>query len=268
MSQTTEYTFRILERIFEEPNYDRKKDLGQRFILPGVYFNEKENNSSYETATDGNYQTKQVKNICTMDETSVHQIETRKLLVDKIYNGRYSGGKPTITKKKKSLAVVPTWITVPQNSKFFVIKSANLDHVKRSFYNGIWSSTHFGNKKLSQAFKDLRSQGRLFLFFSVNSSGRFCGVAEMVSDIESQLDTSLWDDSHKFGAAFRVRWVIVKDLNNKFLKKFIIVKNDMKPITNSRDTQEVPFEIGQAILKLFITENSSEMQCFLDPEYQ
>lgn len=272
MAKSTEYSLKILETIFRETNYDRKNDLGQRFILPGVIFNEEESTEEilYPNLNESQMEAYIANRSKTGTEKQFHSFETKRLPRSKTDNheANNNGRNHPKLKKMKSLAIIPTWINVPTCSRFFVIKSTNLSHVKKSFYNGIWSSTHFGNRKLSQAFRELNSHARLFLLFSVNSSGRFCGVAEMVTDIESQLDTSLWDDNHKFGAAFRVRWVIVKDLNNKFLKRFIIAENDRKPITNSRDTQEVPFDIGQSVLKLFIMENSMGIQCFLDPEYE
>lgn len=177
----------------------------------------------------------------------------------------YNNYKPV-----KSSAIIPTWINIPENSKFFIIKSNNLEHVKKSFYNSIWSSTHFGNKRLSESFKNLDSDkySKLFLFFSVNGSGKFCGVAEMISDLRDDLDTSIWSNNGKFGLAFKVRWVIVRDINNKYLKRFLLPNNEMKPVTNSRDTQELPYLIGAGILKLFKSQNLDiEVTSFLDSIY-
>lgn len=169
--------------------------------------------------------------------------------------------------KRKSSAIIPPWLNIPENSRFFVIKSSSLKHVKRSFYNGIWSSTHFGNKRLSEAYKTLNSGAKVFLFFSINTSGRFCGVAEMVSDLKMDLDTSIWEDEQKYGKAFKVRWVIVRDVNNRSLKRFLIPSNEMKPITHSRDTQEIPYSIGISIVNLFKTQDS-DIFSFLDETYE
>ncbi|EJS42237.1 YDR374C [Saccharomyces arboricola H-6] len=169
--------------------------------------------------------------------------------------------------KRKSSAIIPPWLNIPDNSKFFVIKSSSLKHVKRSFYNGIWSSTHFGNKRLSEAYRTLNSGSKVFLFFSINTSGRFCGVAEMVSDLRMDLDTSIWEDEQKYGKAFKVRWVIVRDVNNRSLKRFLIPSNEMKPITHSRDTQEIPYAIGISIVNLFKTQDS-DVFSFLDETYE
>ncbi|CCK69586.1 mRNA-binding phosphate metabolism regulator KNAG_0C04850 [Huiozyma naganishii CBS 8797] len=171
----------------------------------------------------------------------------------------------------KSSVIIPSWINIPEMSKFFIIKSNSLDHIKKSFYNGIWSSTHFGNKRLSEHFKRAQADnGKMFLLFSVNGSGKFCGIAEMVTDLQLDLDTVLWDDRNKYGSAFKVRWLVVRDVHNKCLKRFLLPNNEMKPVTNSRDTQEIPYLIGVAILKIFKSQNplnSSELTSFLDIDY-
>ncbi|CCE63261.1 hypothetical protein TPHA_0E01680 [Tetrapisispora phaffii CBS 4417] len=171
---------------------------------------------------------------------------------------------------KLSMAIVPKWVNVPEGSKFFVIKSSNIEHIQKSYYNRIWSSTYFGNKRLSEAFISLEYDSKIFLLFSVTKSGRFCGVAEMTSNIQDNLDTSIWeDDDKKFGQAFKVRWVFVRDVHNRNLKHFLIPANEMKPITNSRDTQEIPFSIGNSIIKLFKdkTKNTA-ITSFLDECYE
>ncbi|CAR29143.1 hypothetical protein ZYGR_0Z00640 [Zygosaccharomyces rouxii] len=178
-------------------------------------------------------------------------------------NANHSNWKPP---QKKSSAIIPPWIHVPDHSRFFVIKSSSLEHVKKSFYNGIWSSTFYGNKRLSEAYESLPQGAKIYLLFSVNASGRFCGVAEMSSNLREDLDTSIWGDNSRYRHAFKVRWIVVRDVHNRSLKQFLIPANDMKPVTNSRDTQEIPATISKSILKLFKYEQS-EVQSFLDDDY-
>lgn len=168
--------------------------------------------------------------------------------------------------QRKSLAIIPPWIHVPDHSRFFVIKSSSLEHVKKSFYNGIWSSTFYGNKRLSEAYGTLPEGAKIYLLFSVNASGRFCGVAEMSSGLRDDLNTSIWGENSRYRNAFKVRWIVVRDVHNRSLKQFLIPSNDMKPVTNSRDTQEIPPAICKSILKLFKYEQS-EVQSFLDDDY-
>ncbi|EMS48415.1 hypothetical protein TRIUR3_29992 [Triticum urartu] len=85
------------------------------------------------------------------------------------------------------------------NAKFFVIKSWGEANVHKSIKYGVWSSGLQGNKKLDSAFRDAQmiaaSSSTLcpvFLFFSVNESNHFCGVAEMVGPVDFQKDMDFW----------------------------------------------------------------------------
>ena len=67
----------------------------------------------------------------------------------------------------------------PKNARFFVIKSFSEDDIHRSIKYEIWCSTDHGNKRLDMAFRAMNNKGPIYLLFSVNGSGHFCGVAEM-----------------------------------------------------------------------------------------
>lgn len=71
----------------------------------------------------------------------------------------------------------------PQFARYFVIKSYTEDDVHKSLKYEIWSSTDPGNKRLDKAFKDTAGRGPIYLFFSVNASGHFCGMAEMLTPV-------------------------------------------------------------------------------------
>ncbi|KAG6434176.1 hypothetical protein SASPL_105798 [Salvia splendens] len=77
------------------------------------------------------------------------------------------------------------------SAKFFVIKSYSEDDIHKCIKYDVWSSTRNGNKKLDAAFREASAKmteaGKkcpVFLFFSVNGSGQFVGVAEMIGQIE------------------------------------------------------------------------------------
>ena len=67
-----------------------------------------------------------------------------------------------------------------KNARFFVIKSYSEDDIHRSIKYEIWCSTEHGNKRLDAAFRERDGKGPVYLYFSVNGSGHFCGMAEMV----------------------------------------------------------------------------------------
>lgn len=138
----------------------------------------------------------------------------------------------------------------PKNARYFVIKSFSEDDIHRSIKYEIWCSTDHGNKRLDAAYKAQNGQGPIFLFFSVNGSGHFCGMAEMLSAVDySNTGSSVWVQD-KFKGQFKVKWIYVKDVPNGQLRHIRLENNENKPVTNSRDTQEVPPEKGKMVLKI------------------
>ena len=91
---------------------------------------------------------------------------------------------------------------------------------------------------------------RIILLFSVNSSGHFCGVAEMISPVDHELRADFWQQD-KWPGCFKVRWHIVKDVPMTMLRHIRLVSSDKKPVTNSRDTQEVEAAQGMLVLNIF-----------------
>lgn len=81
----------------------------------------------------------------------------------------------------------------PAQARFFVIKSYTVskdevdfadgkeEDVQKSLKHEIWSSTVLGNKRLDTAFRESADQMPIYLFFSVNGSRHFCGVARMLT---------------------------------------------------------------------------------------
>ena len=69
----------------------------------------------------------------------------------------------------------------PPQARFFVIKSYTEDDVQKSLKHEIWSSTVLGNKRLDGAFRESSDKMPIYLFFSVNGSRHFCGVAQMLT---------------------------------------------------------------------------------------
>ncbi|XP_057472864.1 YTH domain-containing protein ECT2-like [Actinidia eriantha] len=174
--------------------------------------------------------------------------------------------------EKEKSSVVPdreqyNKVDFPENysdAKFFIIKSYSEDDVHKSIKYDVWSSTPNGNKKLDAAYQEaLQKSGGcpIFLFFSVNTSGQFVGVAEMVGPVDFHKNFEYWQQD-KWNGCFPVKWHIVKDVSNSLLKHIILENNDNKPVTNSRDTQVVKLEQGLQMLKIF--KDNSSKTCILD----
>lgn len=94
----------------------------------------------------------------------------------------------------------------PPGSQFFVIKSYSEDDVFRSIKYNVWCSTDHGNRKLDAAYKAAGEaheaalaagnadavRPAVYLFFSVNASGFFCGMAEMTSAVDYKSKIGVW----------------------------------------------------------------------------
>ncbi|XP_023650259.1 YTH domain-containing family protein 3 [Paramormyrops kingsleyae] len=139
-----------------------------------------------------------------------------------------------------------------KNGRVFIIKSYSEDDIHRSIKYSIWCSTEHGNKRLDAAYRSLGAKGPLYLLFSVNGSGHFCGVAEMKSPVDYNAYAGVWSQD-KWKGKFEVKWVFVKDVPNNQLRHIRLENNDNKPVTNSRDTQEVPLEKAKQVLKIIAT---------------
>jgi len=137
----------------------------------------------------------------------------------------------------------------PTSARFFVIKSYSEEDIHRSIKYGIWCSTEYGNKRLDAAYQEREGNGPIYLFFSVNGSGHFCGMAEMTSAVDFQTSPGVWAQD-KWKGQFKVRWIYVKDVPNSQLRHIRLENNENKPVTNSRDTQEVPPDKGVLVLNV------------------
>ncbi|KAG8046749.1 hypothetical protein GUJ93_ZPchr0008g12624 [Zizania palustris] len=131
--------------------------------------------------------------------------------------------------------------------------ATGMHHGSMSIKYSVWASTASGNRKLDSAYRMAREKEDhcpIFLFFSVNGSGQFCGVAEMTGPVDFDRSVDYWQQD-KWSGQFPVKWHIIKDVPNNLMRHIILEYNDNKPVTNSRDTQEVKLEHGLQMLTIF-----------------
>ncbi|XP_015571291.1 YTH domain-containing protein ECT4 isoform X2 [Ricinus communis] len=178
----------------------------------------------------------------------------------------------TITEEKDEMSAVPDleqynradFLEDYTDAKFFIIKSYSEDDVHKSIKYNVWASTPNGNKKLDAAYQEAQQKSGgcpVFLFFSVNTSGQFVGLAEMGGPVDFHKNVEYWQQD-KWTGCFPVKWHIVKDIPNSLLKHITLENNENKPVTNSRDTQEVKLEQGIKMIKIF--KDHSSKTCILD----
>ena len=143
---------------------------------------------------------------------------------------------------------------VDSNSKFFVIKSFSEEDVHKSIKYGVWSSSKNGNLTLTNAYNITKEKnGNVYLFFSCNGSGRFTGICRMKTPCDENKHFEFWTQDNKWPGLFEVEWLFIKDVPFKEFKDIIITMKDgeIKPISNSRDTQEIPFEQAKIMIERF-----------------
>ncbi|KAM7478799.1 hypothetical protein LguiA_027012 [Lonicera macranthoides] len=150
-----------------------------------------------------------------------------------------------------------TFLTEYDNAKFYVIKSYSEDDVHKCIKYDVWSSTPNGNKKLDAAFHDAEAKASesgtkcpIFLFFSVNRSGQFVGVAEMIGPVDFGKNMDFWQ-LDKWNGFFPIKWHMIKDIPNSQLRHIILENNDNRDVTYTRDTQEVELKQGLEMLNIF-----------------
>ncbi|KAI3710927.1 hypothetical protein L2E82_40723 [Cichorium intybus] len=97
------------------------------------------------------------------------------------------------------------------------------------------------------------NSGKVILIFSVNMSGFFQGYAQMMSSVGWRRD-NVWSHGHggskPWGRSFKVKWLRLHDLP---FQKTLHLKNPLnqyKPVKISRDCQELPQDIGEALCEL------------------
>lgn len=152
---------------------------------------------------------------------------------------------------------LPDFQTKYETAKFYMIKSFNEDDIHKGIKYDVWTSTPHGNKKLNAAFQNAEAklsqtgtQCPIFLFFSVNASGQFVGVAEMLGPVDFKKDMKFWK-LDKYNGFFPIKWHIIKDVPNRQFAHITLQINENKCVTFSRDTQEITLKEGLEMLKIF-----------------
>ena len=144
--------------------------------------------------------------------------------------------------------------TLTDSSSFYVIKSFSEEDVHKSIKYNVWSSSKTGNLTLTNSFNLTKEKnGYVYLFFSCNGSGRFIGVARMKTPCDNDKSFEYWTQDQKWMGLFEVEWMFIKDVPFKEFKDIIITMKDgeTKPISNSRDVQEIPFDAAKKMMEIF-----------------
>lgn len=134
-----------------------------------------------------------------------------------------------------------------ENARYFIIKSSNKENVDLSQKYSEWATTVTNQKKLNEAFQN----NNVILIFSVNKSGSFQGYAIMTSFISDKV-SNIWqnESSVKLGGSFSIHWLSMCELPFNKVKNLVNPINNNESVIKSRDTQELPKDIGITLCNL------------------
>lgn len=238
------------------PSYNEGKS---GFIYPNNLLNVKENTKGW-VSTEKLKQRNKVNDSLNEQNQGPRTTNAKGALIsggNSVRNLAVGGSGNVASKIRTDQYNLADFPTKYDHALFFVIKSYSEDDIHKSIKYDVWASTPNGNKRLDGAFQDAQkrmeergSKCPVFLFFSVNASGQFCGVAEMTGRVDFNKSMDFWQQD-KWNGYFPVKWHIIKDVPNPQLRHIILENNDHKPVTNSRDTQEVSFPQGVEMLNIF-----------------
>jgi hypothetical protein len=85
-------------------------------------------------------------------------------------------------------------------------------------------------------------QSSQYLFFSVNASGQFSGLAQMASALDFSKRFGSWGQD-KWNGTFRIQWTFIKDVPNAQFRHITLANNEGKPVSTSaagRHTARLP----------------------------
>lgn len=134
---------------------------------------------------------------------------------------------------------------VPLRIKVFVIKSGKIENILTSVQKGIWATGRANIDKFEEAFKTC---DHVLFLMSANESGGFQGYARMASLPNSALYPRIWGYfSVKLSPNFRVHWLKQCKLDFEALASYTNPLNCNKPLKKSRDGQEMPLDVAEAI---------------------
>lgn len=71
----------------------------------------------------------------------------------------------------------------------------------------------------------------------------------MVGPVDFVNDAEYWQQD-RWSGQFRVKWHIIKDVPNSRFRHILLENNDNKPVTHSRDSQEVGKDVNTLFVEL------------------
>ncbi|KAI1880925.1 hypothetical protein JX265_001165 [Neoarthrinium moseri] len=135
------------------------------------------------------------------------------------------------------------------DTRFFVIRSYNIDNIRACIQEGIWATKPANAGKLCEAFNSCKN---VVLTFGANSSHAFQGYARMISLPSADVPKPSWYHTLRWAKSepFRVEWILTKSVVDSHVRGLKNPLNEDLPITRSRDCQELDDCCGRDLLNI------------------
>ncbi|KAL3851522.1 hypothetical protein ACJIZ3_013404 [Penstemon smallii] len=149
---------------------------------------------------------------------------------------------------------------LPQgSSRYFVVKSCNIENLELSVQQGVWATQRSNEAKLNEAFESVEN---VILIFSVNKTRHFQGCAKMTSRIGGFVGGGNWKHAHgtaHYGRNFALKWLKLCELSFNKTRHLRNPYNENLPVKISRDCQELEPSIGEQLASLLYLEPDSDL---------
>jgi len=134
---------------------------------------------------------------------------------------------------------------------YYIIKSFNKLNLIKSIETGYWATTKKNFDKFYYCLKTDNKVRSVYLFFSINESRGFQGIARVVNISKDPIDGIFVDTQGrtcKWENVIQVQWVSKLFLNFEKCNGIRNPLNENKQIKISRDGQEIEHRVGKFII--------------------
>ncbi|GJN73651.1 hypothetical protein PLICBS_007733 [Purpureocillium lilacinum] len=144
-------------------------------------------------------------------------------------------------------------------TRFFLVKCFNTSNVYMSQRDGLWMTQAKNGPAFTEAFEECES---VVLFFSINKSHGFQGVARMTSAPDASIPMPDWMANVNLPAVtdpFRIEWITKTETDFERFGGLFNPLNEGRPVVVGRDGLEYPAYLGRKMMELMMTAADEKM---------